>query len=116
MIKLLTPSPEYTDEHNEWLRSLPQTIRQLVFTVKRYYRPEWGDNWREHFTVDRINGFLGHELKYENHKLVGNYLRVGFDPRRLLAHLQAAPRLPPGRQGAGGRRYHGVGGGAARER
>ena len=30
VIKLLTPSPEYTDEHNAWLRSLPQTIRQLV--------------------------------------------------------------------------------------
>lgn len=80
VIRLLTPSSEYTDEYNAWLRDLPQTIRQLVFTVKRYYRPEWGDNWREHFTVDRINGFLGHELKYLGHKLVGNYLRVGFDP------------------------------------
>ena len=51
-----------------------------MFTVKRYYRPEWGDNWREHFTVDRINGFLGHELKFDNQKLVSNYLRVGYDP------------------------------------
>ena len=48
--------------------------------MKRYYRPEWGDNWREHFTVDRINGFLGHELKFDNQQLVSNYLRVGFDP------------------------------------
>jgi hypothetical protein len=80
VIKLLTPSAEYTDDYNEKIRTLPQTIRQLIFTVKRYYRPEWGDNWREHFTVDSINGFLGHELKYENHKLIGNYLRVGFDP------------------------------------
>ena len=62
------------------MRELPQTIRQLLFTVKRYYQPEWGDNWREHFTVDRINGFLGHELKFDNQKLVSNYLRVGFDP------------------------------------
>ncbi len=80
VIKLLTVSAEYTDEYNEWLRNLHQTIRQLVFALKRYYRPEWGDNWREHFTVDRVNGFLGHELKYDNQKLVGNYLRVGFDP------------------------------------
>jgi hypothetical protein len=80
VIQLLTPSPEYTDQHNEWVRELPQTIRQLLFTVKRYYQPEWGDNWREHFTVDRINGFLGHELKFENQPLVSNYLRVGFDP------------------------------------
>ena len=80
MIQLLTPSPQYTAEYNDWLRQLPQTTRQLVFTVKRYYRPEWGDSWREHFTVDRINGFLGHELKFDNQKLVSNYLRVGYDP------------------------------------
>ena len=80
VIKLLTASDDYTDEHNQWVRSLPQTIRQLVFTVKRYYRPEWGDSWQEHFTVDRINGFLGHELKFDGERLVGNYLRVGYDP------------------------------------
>jgi phosphoenolpyruvate carboxykinase (diphosphate) len=79
VIQLFTPSPEYTDEHNEWLRRLPQTTRQLVFTLKRYYRPEWGDNWQEHFSVDRINGYLGHELKFENQPLVSNYLRVGYD-------------------------------------
>jgi hypothetical protein len=80
VIKLLTPSGDYVDEHNQWVRHLPQTIRQLVFTVKRYYRPEWGAAWREHFSVDRINGFLGHELKFDGQKLVSNYLRVGFDP------------------------------------
>ena len=79
VIQLFTPSPEYADEYNDWLRQVPQTTRQLLFTVKRYYRPEWGDNWREHFTVDRINGFLGHELKFENQPLVSNYLRVGYD-------------------------------------
>ena len=70
VIKLLTPSPRI---HGRIQRlaatALPQTIRQLVFMVKRYYRPEWGDNWREHFSVDLINGFLGHELKFDNHKL-----------------------------------------------
>ena len=80
VIKLLTPSPIYKDEYNEWLRKLPQILRQLVCTVKRYYRQEWGDNWREHFTVDRVNGQQGNELKFENEVLVGNYLRVGFDP------------------------------------
>ncbi|HMA96175.1 MAG TPA: hypothetical protein VKP30_25990, partial [Polyangiaceae bacterium] len=39
VIKLLTPSPEYTDEHNTWVSALPQTIRQLLFVLKRYYRP-----------------------------------------------------------------------------
>ena len=80
VIQLLTASSEYTDEYNEWLGQLRQTVRQIVFTVKRYYRPEWGENWREHFTVDRINGFLGHELKFDNQPLVANYLRVGYDP------------------------------------
>jgi hypothetical protein len=80
VIKLMTPSPEYTAEHNAWVSAIPQTVRQLLITVKRYYLPEWGDNWREQFSVDRINGFLGHELKFENQKLLANYLRVGYDP------------------------------------
>jgi hypothetical protein len=80
VIQLLSPSREYSEAHNEFVRSLPQTIRQLVFTVKRYYQPEWGENWRGHFTVDSINGYLGHELKYNNYQLVSNYLRVGYEP------------------------------------
>ena len=79
VIQLMTPSSEHTDEHNAWLRALPQTIRQLVYTVKRYYLPEWGGDWRKHFSVDRVNGFYGHELKFDNQRLVSNYLRVGFD-------------------------------------
>jgi len=79
-IKLFTPSDEYTDEYNAWLRGLPQTIRQLLFTIKRYYRPEWGDRWREHFTVDRINGYPGHVLKFHDQGLLANYLRVGLAP------------------------------------
>ncbi|HVO21310.1 MAG TPA: hypothetical protein VMU15_18755, partial [Anaeromyxobacter sp.] len=79
-IKLLTPSPDYTDAHNEWARGLSQTIRQLVFVVKRYYQAEWGDDWQRHFTVDRVNGYPGHELKFDGQRLVANYLRVGFEP------------------------------------
>ena len=70
--------------------------------MKRYYQPEWGENWREHFTVDRINGFLGHELKFDNQKLVGNYLRVGYDPRRRVADLQTAAGFLSRREGADG--------------
>ncbi len=95
VIKLLTASHEYTGEFNEWLHHLPQTIRQLVFAVKRYYRPEWGENWRERFTVDRINGYLGHELKYQNQKLVGNYLRVGFDPQGSWRIYKLRPDFHP---------------------
>ncbi|HEX3356698.1 MAG TPA: hypothetical protein VHS31_06910, partial [Tepidisphaeraceae bacterium] len=77
VIKLLTPSSDYTDEYNAWLASLPNYIYPMLFIIKRFYRPEWGDNWREHFSVDEVNGNPGHELKYEKRKLVGTYLRVG---------------------------------------
>jgi len=95
VIKLLTPSAEYTDAHNEWLKTLPQTIRQLLVTVKRYYRPEWGDDWQKFFTVDRIDGFLGHELKFDNQKLLGNYLRVGFDPGGAWRIYKLRPDFNP---------------------
>jgi phosphoenolpyruvate carboxykinase (diphosphate) len=77
VIKLLTPSTDYTDEYNAWLASLPSYIYPIVFIIKRFYRPEWGENWREHFSVDEVNGNPGHELKYDKRKLVGTYLRVG---------------------------------------
>ena len=95
VIKLLTPSGEYTDEYNQWVRGLPQTIRQLVFSVKRYYQHEWGSQWREHFTVDRINGFLGHELKFDGEKLVSNYLRVGYDPEGSWRIYKLRPDFHP---------------------
>jgi hypothetical protein len=80
VIKLLTPSEaEYSAEYNAWLNSVPQHIKELVFVVKRFYRAEWANNWREHFSVDTINGIPGNELKFQNRKLVTNYLRVGYE-------------------------------------
>ena len=65
--------------------------------VKRFYKPEWGDSWREHFSVDIINGTPGNELKCDNRKLVANYLRVGFDEGRLMARRSGCARIsiPP---------------------
>ena len=82
VIKLLTPSTEYTDEYNAWLASVPNYIYSIVFIIKRFQRPEWGEDpmrsaWRRWFGVDIVNGFPGHELKYGERKLVGTYLRVG---------------------------------------
>jgi hypothetical protein len=77
VIKLLTPSQDYTDEYNDWLQSIPSYVYALVFIIKRFYRPEWENEWRENFSVDLINGDPGHELKYFDRKLVGSYLRVG---------------------------------------
>ena len=80
VIKLLTPSPkDYADDYNEWLESMPQYVKELVFVVKRFHKPEWGKTWREHFSVDVVNGVPGNELKCDNRKLATTYLRVGFD-------------------------------------
>ena len=79
VIKLLTPAMrEYRPEYNDWLEGIPQHIKELVFVVKRYYKPAWGKDWRSHFSVDIINGTPGNELKCDNRKLVTTYLRVGF--------------------------------------
>lgn len=78
-IKMLTPSvTEYTDEYNQWLESIPHHILALVYMIKRFYNPDWGKDWRRHFSVDSINGNPGHELKYDGRRLVSSYLRVGF--------------------------------------
>lgn len=78
VVKLLSPSPEYTDEYNVWLRSIPYYVKELVFIVKRFYKEDWGTNWRERFHVDLINGTGGNELRYRDQKLMTQYLRIGF--------------------------------------
>ncbi|HEV2292973.1 MAG TPA: hypothetical protein VGR35_03905 [Tepidisphaeraceae bacterium] len=80
VIKLLTPSKEFTDEYNNWLASIPNYVLAMLFIIKRFYRQEWGDDWESHFSVDVVNGFPGHELKLDGRKLVGSYLRVGLLP------------------------------------
>ena len=79
VIKLLTPSPSFNEGYNAWLESIPQHIKELVFVLKRFYRPEWGEHWRENFSVDIVNGLPANELRFHTRKLVANFLRVGFD-------------------------------------
>ncbi len=80
MIKMLTPSEEkFTPEYNAWLETIPSSIKALAFMIKRFYRPEWGDDWAKHFSVDMIDGVQGHELKFDDRQLIMSYLRVGFD-------------------------------------
>lgn len=80
VIKLLTPaSRDYTPDYNEWVKSVPQHIKELVFTVKRQYKPEWGSDWRSHFSVDIINGTPANELRCDGRRLISHFLRVGYD-------------------------------------
>ncbi|MEN8178797.1 MAG: hypothetical protein ABFS39_09265 [Pseudomonadota bacterium] len=81
VIKLLTPSPSFTDEHNAWVTSIPPRILALAFMIKRFYRGSWGSDWRRYLSVDEIDGAEGHELKMMNRRIIASYLRVGFDER-----------------------------------
>ena len=79
VVKLLTPAPvDYTDEYNAWLETIPAHIKELVFVVKRFHVPGWGDDWRPHFSVDVVDGTQGNTLKLDDRALVSNFLRVGF--------------------------------------
>ena len=78
VIHLLTPNPAYTDEYNQWLGNFGRFVRDLVFIIKRFYKPTWGEDWRKRFTVDLINGQPGRQLIYRRQRLVTQYLRVGF--------------------------------------
>jgi hypothetical protein len=77
VIKLLTPSEDYTAEYNAWLHEIPSHVYALVYAIKRFYNPAWGKDWRRHFSVDFVNGSPGHELKVHDRAIVGTYLRVG---------------------------------------
>jgi len=79
VIKLLTPSKsEYTEEYNAWLESIPQHVKELVLIIKRFYKEDWGSDWRERFTVDLINGEPGNILRYRGQQMLTQYLRVGY--------------------------------------
>ncbi len=78
VIKLLTPQSVYSEEFNEFLASIPNHVKALVFMIKRFYRQAWGDDWRRHFTVDIIDGKPGNELKIDGRRIRPSYLRVGF--------------------------------------
>jgi hypothetical protein len=78
VIKLLTPSSDYNDDYNAWLKSIPDHILSMVFIIKRFEEANWAKRWKDFFGVDIVNGHPGHELKFRDRSLVGTYLRVGF--------------------------------------
>lgn len=91
-VKLLTPSDQYNDEYNAFLRSIPEHIRSLALFVKRLYRnDEETGNWKDYMSVDIINGHKGTTLQYKNKAVIGTYVRIGFskDGNWLLHKLRS---------------------------
>ncbi len=78
VIRLFSPSEEYSDDYNAFITSVPRTVKDFLFTLKRYYKPDWGDDWRSRFRVDSINGQPGVMLKYRLAPVITQYLRVGY--------------------------------------
>ena len=95
VIKLLTPSSMYTEEYNAFLESIPAHIKELVFTVKRYYQPGWGADWRSHFSVGIINGRKGNSLRLDGEVIKVNMLRVGFEDDGAWRLLSLRPDFSP---------------------
>ena len=95
VIKLLTPSPRYTDEYNAFLESIPAHIKELIFTVKRFYQPSWGKDWRSHFSVGIINGRKGNSLRLDGEVIKVNMLRVGFEDDGAWRLLSLRPDFSP---------------------
>lgn len=79
-VKLLSPSKKNSDEYNEFVTNIPVHIRSLVLFVKRLYRQDNEDlNWKDCMSVQIINGQKGTGLWYFNNKVVGSYVRIGFN-------------------------------------
>ncbi|TFH52079.1 hypothetical protein E4J66_09345 [Actinomyces viscosus] len=95
VIKLLTPSSMYTDEYNAFLESIPAHIKELIFTVKRFYQPSWGKDWRSHFSVGIINGRKGNSLRLDEELIKVNMLRVGFEDDGAWRLLSLRPDFSP---------------------
>lgn len=80
VIKLLTPSrSEYHADYNAWLARIPPYIKELVYVVKRSYRPEWGSDWRRHLSVAEIDGRQGNSVRLDGEKVNLAMLRVGYN-------------------------------------
>ncbi len=81
VLKLLTPSDEFTDAHNAFLDSLTKPAVGMALLIKRLYKPDWGEweDWAGRFSEDVIDGQPGYELKYLNEKVITRYLRVGYE-------------------------------------
>lgn len=80
VMRLFSPSNDFTEAYNAFISEIPRSVKDFLFTLKRYWKEDWGAEWRSRFRVDRVNGEPGSILKYRFVTVVTNYLRVGFEP------------------------------------
>ncbi len=95
-VKLLTPSDQYSDVYNQFLKDMPEHIRTLVLFVKRLYRNDTEKgNWKDYMTVEIVNGRAGTTLMYKNHPVIGSYVRIGFSKdENWLVHKLRSDFVP----------------------
>lgn len=79
VIKLMTASSEYSEKYNKFVSEIPDHIRMLVLLIKRYYKTDSDLDWKEHFTVEMVNGKNGHALMFDHQPVIASYVRVGFN-------------------------------------
>jgi hypothetical protein len=79
-VKLLTPSDQYSDEYNTYLKEMPEHARTLALFIKRLYRAdEHTTEWKKHFNVEIVNGRNGNALMYKHNKVAASFVRIGFN-------------------------------------
>lgn len=94
-VKLFTPSDNYSAEYNRFVESIPAHIRTLVLYIKRLYRDEDVGNWKDHMSVEVLNGRNGNTLMYDNEKVIASYVRIGFNQKGdWLLHKLRSDYLP----------------------
>ncbi len=96
-VKLLTPSDQYSDEYNQFLKDIPENVRTLAFFVKRHYRgnEEKGLKWRDLFNVEIVNGRPGNSLHYKHNPIMASYVRIGFSQEdRWFLHKLRSDFVP----------------------
>ena len=95
IIKLFTPSSEFSEEHNSFIRAIPAHVLQLVYVIKKAYRAEWGADWRSHFSVSRVNGRPGNRLRLDGENVLVDMLRVGFESDGSYRLFSLRPDFAP---------------------
>ena len=95
VIKLFTPSTEFSDAHNAFIAGIPPHILELVYVIKRAYRSQWGEDWRSHFSVSRVNGRPGNRLRLDGQAVLVDMLRVGFETDGSYRLFSLRPDFAP---------------------